>query len=95
MPETTYVRAATIKPMPLPNDSETKFEEGTHAEDTQMDTVPLKSNLALLNPVSGIYKTKSSALALLMRPVVMLFTPIVFWGGLLVRPFVRSTISAC
>ncbi|KAJ7096587.1 MFS general substrate transporter [Mycena belliarum] len=53
------------------------------AEGGSPPMTPLRGYVSSLKVWNGVYKTADSPLTLLMRPMVMLFTPIVFWGGLI------------
>ncbi|KAJ7746278.1 MFS general substrate transporter [Mycena metata] len=88
MPETTFFREAVTGNAK----AETSSTEGSDAEKAQVETrdiehsqqsmKPLRSYGSSLKVWNGLYKTPSSPFTLLMRPLLMFFTPIVFWGGL-------------
>ncbi|KAK4701109.1 hypothetical protein P7C70_g5130, partial [Phenoliferia sp. Uapishka_3] len=92
MPETTFVRQS-IPVLSSPEGSATGSEENKekppspeHVEFESgrgSDMISARGFAAGLKPWSGIYKTRSNPLTLFMRPLLMLFTPLVFWGGIL------------
>ncbi|KAJ7707446.1 MFS general substrate transporter [Mycena rosella] len=87
MPETTFFREP-ITPRAKTEGSSSNGSEGekTHVsemEDGTQSIKPLRGYASSLRPWNGVYKTRSNPLTLLFRPLLMFFTPIVFWGGLI------------
>ncbi|KAJ7108064.1 MFS general substrate transporter [Mycena crocata] len=89
MPESTFVREPLVPRVK----TEASSSNGSEGEKAQVETreveeggqtmKPLRGYLSSLRPWSGVYKTRSNPLTLFMRPLLMFFTPIVFWAGLI------------
>ncbi|KAF7336960.1 MFS general substrate transporter [Mycena venus] len=88
MPESTFFR----EPVVPRSKTEASFASGSEGEkghietrdleEARLHTKPLRGYGSSLKMWNGVYKTRSNPLTLLMRPLLMFFTPIVFWGGL-------------
>ncbi|KAJ7822101.1 MFS general substrate transporter [Mycena olivaceomarginata] len=89
MPETTFFRESVV-PASKTQESSTSGSDGEkgHVETRDIENAgrpvkPLRGYGSSLRVWNGVYKTKSNVFTLLLRPMLMLFTPIVFWGGLI------------
>ncbi|KAJ6561902.1 MFS general substrate transporter [Mycena capillaripes] len=89
MPETTFFREAIV-PRSKTEASSASGSEGEKGhvetrdiEDNRQPMKPLRGYVSSLKIWNGVYKTNSNPFTLLMRPLLMFFTPIVFWGGLI------------
>ncbi|KAJ7757704.1 MFS general substrate transporter [Mycena maculata] len=89
MPETTFFREGVV-PHPKTEASSTSVSEGekgqVEAHEIEADNQPMKplrSYASSLKMWNGVYKTSANSFSLLMRPLIMFFTPIVLFGGLI------------
>ncbi|KAJ7888844.1 MFS general substrate transporter [Mycena leptocephala] len=89
MPETTFFREAIV-PRSRTEASSSNGSEGEKAhvetrdiEGNKEPMKPLRGYVSSLKMWNGVYKTKSNPFTLLMRPLLLFFTPIVVWGGLI------------
>ncbi|KAJ7679187.1 MFS general substrate transporter [Mycena polygramma] len=86
MPETTFSREAIVPQSSIQSPSN-GYKERVDICDTKDDrpqpTKPLRGYVSSLKMWNGVYKTASTPFTLLMRPLLLFFTPIVFWGGLI------------
>lgn len=96
MPETTFVRSQIVPTSAPGSSTDSRQDDKPTAGDRrevdekgEAHMIPARGYAAGLKPWSGVYKTKSNPLTLLARPMMMLFTPIVF-----VRLSVRLVIGA-
>ncbi|KAJ6507739.1 MFS general substrate transporter [Mycena vitilis] len=86
MPETTFSREAIVPQSgiePSSNGSKERLEICEIKDDIPQPAKPLRGYVPSLKMWNGVYKTASSPFTLLMRPLLLFFTPIVFWGGLI------------
>ncbi|KAJ7607024.1 MFS general substrate transporter [Mycena polygramma] len=85
MPETTFFRESIV-PQSESESSSNGSKERVEIRDTEdnreQPTKPLRGYVSSLKMWNGVYKTASNPFTLLMRPLLLFFTPIVFWGGL-------------
>jgi MFS family permease len=82
MPETTFHRQPPTHA--ITEQTEDKAEQADRLEEgSNLPMIPRKSFMAELKPHNGLYKTRHGVLSLFLRPFMMLFTPIVFHGGLI------------
>lgn len=80
MPESTFIRGQIVHDPVTGGSSGSQTDDkpaATEIENAEGPQVPLRGYTAGLRIFSGVYKTKSNALTLLARPMMMLFTPIV------------------
>ncbi|KAJ6507772.1 MFS general substrate transporter [Mycena vitilis] len=87
MPETTFFRESIVpqsksKSESSSNGSKERVEMRDTEDKREQPTKPLRGYVSSLKPWNGVYKTASNPFTLLMRPLLLFFTPIVFWGGL-------------
>ncbi|KAJ7471421.1 MFS general substrate transporter [Mycena galericulata] len=89
MPETTFFREAVVPRRSKTDASSVSGSEGEKGhvetreiEDNRQPMRPLRGYVSSLKVWNGVYKTTSNPFILLMRPFLLFFTPIVFWGGL-------------
>lgn len=76
MPESTFVRGPVLPHKTTDSTSDHEKREATHVE-AGGSAIAKKSFLQELNPVNGVYKTKTNVFVLFARPFLMLFTPVV------------------
>ncbi|KAF8176697.1 MFS general substrate transporter [Mycena galopus ATCC 62051] len=83
MPETTFFREAVVSRTATTTDSSSDGEKAQVEIEENRQRIPARGYAASLKIWNGVYKTRSSSFTLLMRPLLLFFTPIVFWGGLI------------
>ncbi|KAJ6512696.1 MFS general substrate transporter [Mycena sanguinolenta] len=87
MPESTFSRESVV-PRSV-SDTEASSTEGEKGQVETRDIednrrqIPLRGYGSSLKIWNGVYKTRSNVFTLLMRPILLFFTPIVLWGGLI------------
>ena len=84
VPETTYRRDLS------PPSSGSKSTVGDEKKDESIPSTPpervippVESYVSSLRVYNGIYPTQASIFSLLMRPFILIFTPVCLWAGLL------------
>lgn len=77
MPESTFVRAPVVPAKTTDWTSDHEKGERAYFETGASTTAAKRTFLQELNPVNGIYKTKTNVFLLFSRPFLMLFTPVV------------------
>ncbi|KAJ7141221.1 MFS general substrate transporter [Mycena epipterygia] len=89
MPESTFIRPAIVPQAKTETSSSSNASDGEKAQvetreiEEAQSMKPLRGYVSSLRVWNGVYPTKSNALTLLFRPLLMFFTPIVFWAGLI------------